>query len=127
MDIKYRDLDLNFTKHPITNDVSQIINSDAVKRSVQNLIFLQLFDKPFHPEINARISSLLFEHSNTYTQEQLKEYITDILTKYEPRITNLYVSVGINPDNNTIAASIQFRIINLNETISLQVPLVRSR
>ena len=35
---QYRDLNLNFTRHPITKDISPITDAAAIRRSVRNLI-----------------------------------------------------------------------------------------
>ena len=34
----YKDLDLNFGRNPVTNDLSKVEDVDAVKRSVRNLV-----------------------------------------------------------------------------------------
>jgi hypothetical protein len=52
-EVVYRDLDLDFTRHPFTGDVAQKNDIDSVRRSVRNLILTKRFDKPFHPEIDS--------------------------------------------------------------------------
>lgn len=125
--MKYRDLDLDFSKHPITHDVSQKIDAEAVKRAVRNLILLQFWEKPFHPEINSNISSLLFELDSPQTNYLLSQYIQEIITKYEPRVNSLYITTRYNSDMNAVMAIIQFRIANLPNVVQIQVPLVRTR
>jgi len=127
MQIKYKDLDLNFTPHPITHDISQKIDAEAVKRAVRNLILLQFNEKPFHPEINSNISGLLFELDSPQNNYVLSQYIQEIIAKYEPRVNSIYVTAKYNSDLNAVMASIQFRITSLPNLIQLQVPLVRSR
>ena len=34
----YKDLNLDFARHPVTNDLVKIEDVDAIKRSVRNLI-----------------------------------------------------------------------------------------
>ena len=58
----YKDLDLDFGRNVVTNDVNSLHDVEAVKRSVRNLINLNHFDKPFHPEIGSNIRALLFEN-----------------------------------------------------------------
>ena len=36
----YKDLDLDFSRNPVTNDIVKIEDVDAVKRSVKNLVQL---------------------------------------------------------------------------------------
>jgi len=125
--IKYRDLDLDFKRHPITHDVSQKIDAEAVKRAVRNLILLQFSEKPFHPEINSSINSLLFESNVAQSGYLLKEYISQIIKDYEPRANNILVGISFNPDLNSISANIQFSVVNVPSIVQLNVPLVRSR
>ena len=34
----FKDISLSFKRHPITNDIIPLKNEDAIKRSVQNLV-----------------------------------------------------------------------------------------
>ena len=45
---QYADLDLFFGKKASNNDVSEITDIQAVKRSIRNLVLLNTFEKPFH-------------------------------------------------------------------------------
>ena len=56
---KYKDVSLSFTRHPITGDIASLIDADAVKRSVRNLINTDFFERPFHPEIGSNIRKTL--------------------------------------------------------------------
>jgi hypothetical protein len=58
----YKDLDLNFTRNPVTNDILRIEDVDAVKRSVRNLVQTNFYERPFHPELGCGIRGLLFEN-----------------------------------------------------------------
>ena len=51
----YSDLDLFFGRNNKTKDVSKLSNVTAVKRSVRNLVLMNEFEKPFHPEISSGI------------------------------------------------------------------------
>lgn len=125
--IKYRDLDLDFQRHPVTNDIVVKINADAVRRSVRNLILMNLFDKPFHPEITTNLSGILFENITPQTIYILKQNILEILRKYEKRIQPIVVEVNADFNNNTVYASIEFYIVNIPGRFSVNVPLVRTR
>ena len=58
---QYTDLDLFFTKKTVGNDVNKVTDIQAVKRSLRNLMNLNTFEKPFHPEISGGIREMLFE------------------------------------------------------------------
>ena len=58
---RYRDIDLNFGRNPVTNDIAKVEDVNAVKRSVRNLIQTNFYERPFHPELGSGIRDLLFE------------------------------------------------------------------
>ena len=62
---QYRDLDLFFSKKS-NKDVNKVTDVEAVKRSVRNLMLLNTFEKPFHPEIGGDIRGLLFESQSNF-------------------------------------------------------------
>ena len=57
----YKDLDLDFGRNVVTNDVNKLTDVEAVKRSVRNLINTNHFERPFHPELGGNVRALLFE------------------------------------------------------------------
>ena len=64
---QYKDLDLFFAKKSGSKDIRKITDIQAVKRSVRNLILLNHYEKPFHPEIGSGIRDMLFENMSTMT------------------------------------------------------------
>ena len=58
----YKDLNLNFTRNPVTGDVATVTDVNAVKRSIRNLLLTNHYDRPFHPEVGSGIPNLLFEN-----------------------------------------------------------------
>ena len=57
----YSDLNLLFTAHPITKDVTRLLDADAVKRSVKNIVLTNYYERPFKPAFGGGIRNLLFE------------------------------------------------------------------
>ena len=57
----YKDLNLDFQQNTATKDIQKIEDVESVKRSVRNLVSLNYYEKPFHPEIGSNIRGLLFE------------------------------------------------------------------
>ena len=47
----FKDLSLNFNQNPVTKDITKVTDVEAIKRSVRNLISINHYEKPFHPEI----------------------------------------------------------------------------
>ena len=123
----YRDLDLNFTKHPITNDVSQTVNAEAVKRSVRNLLSLRAYEKPFHPEINSGIMDMMFEPIHPLYLERTKITIKTVIEKYEKRVNVLDLKLVYPQNSNEIYITITMEVVTLQTPITFTVKLVRNR
>ena len=58
----YKDLDLDFQQNTATKDIQKMLDVESVKRSVKNLINLNHYEKPFHPEIGSNLRGMLFEN-----------------------------------------------------------------
>ena len=69
---RYIDLDLFFKRKIPSNDVNTITDIQAVKRSVRNLVLLNPYEKPFHPEISSGIRGMLFELMTPFVAAQLQ-------------------------------------------------------
>lgn len=78
---KYSDLDLFFEKKS-NKDIKKITDILAVKRAVRNLIFTNVFDKPFHPEISSGVRDMLFENMTPLTAVLLTKKIEDVIANF---------------------------------------------
>ena len=123
----FSDIDLNFTRHPVSNDVVRKFDEDAVKQSVKTLVLTQIYEKPFHPEIGSRIRGLLFEPASPMLRLLIEREITDTITNHEPRVILNEVRVAVSPDNNEVMASIVFTIVNTTRPVEVDLILTRTR
>ena len=85
----YKDLDLDFGRNLVTNDVNKLTDVEAVKRSVRNLINTSHFERPFHPEIGSNVRAMLFEPMTPLTALNLQRKVQEVLINFEPRILSL--------------------------------------
>ena len=106
----FKDLNLDFARNTVTNDVVKIEDVEAIKRSVRNLVNTNFYERPFHPEIGADIRALLFENMTPITQQLLTDRIRDVLETYEPRAVLDDVIVQGDMDNNEYSATIKFYV-----------------
>jgi phage baseplate assembly protein W len=123
----YKDLDLNFTRHPITNDVSIYQNIESVKKSVSNLLKYKRGEKLFNPDFYTGVYDSMFEPMNILQVDKLKEAIKNLLNKYETRILVNDVSIKQNLDSNEINVYLYFTVINVQTPVSYTVKLLRNR
>ena len=106
----FKDINLSFKRHPVTNDVVTIRDEDAIKRSVRNIIFTILGEKPYVPLFGTSINNSLFELANPLDHVRISDEIQSTLLNYEPRISNIQVTVSNYPDSHELNATIQYDI-----------------
>ena len=125
---QYSDLDLFFSKKDVGSDISKVTDILAVKRSLRNLIQLNPFEKPFHPEISGGVREMLFENMTPMIAAVLARKVEDVIQNFEPRC--LLVSVRSTPDfdRNIYNVSIEFYVVNApTELVDLDIMLERLR
>ena len=123
----FQDLDLNFTPHPVTNDIVRKFDENAIKQSIKNLILTRNYERPFHSEIGSPIRGLMFDLVTPLTAITVKRAIVDVINNFEPRAELMEVNPVISPDNNALYVSIVFKIRNTEKPITLDVLLERTR
>jgi phage baseplate assembly protein W len=125
---QYSDLDLFFGQRNVGKDVNKITDIQAVKRSLRNLINLNAFEKPFHPEISGGIRDMLFENMTPITAVVLTRKIEDVINNFEPRVRLVSVRAIPDMDRNIYNVSIEFYVVNApTELVDLSVLLERLR
>jgi|TARA_Y100000114_G_scaffold138690_1_gene141909 phage baseplate assembly protein W len=125
---RYKDLNLNFARHPITKDITPITDAAAVKRSVRNLVQYGHYEKPFHPEVGSGVRDILFENMTPITANALQRKIQDTIKNFEPRALLASVEVIPNFDNNRYEVIVEFYLQNApNELVDISFALERLR
>ena len=109
----FKDINLSFKRHPVTNDVVAIRDEDAIKRSVKNIIFTILGEKPFEPLFGSVINDALFDLSTNLSQVAVADEITSSLLNHEPRIADIDVTVTVAPDTNEMNCTVQYTIVGI--------------
>jgi phage baseplate assembly protein W len=119
---QYRDLDLFFAKTQSSKDVRKVTDIQAVKRSVRNLVLLNHYEKPFHPEIGSGIRDMMFENMSPITAFALTKKIEDVIENFEPRVRLISVRADPNLDRNEYEVTIEFFVVNTpTELVDLTV------
>ena len=109
----FKDINLSFKRHPVTNDVITVSDEDAIKRSVKNIIFTILGEKPFEPNFGSVISQSLFDLNTNLNEIRISDEIKQSLLNYEPRIDNVVVTASIYPDSNELNCIVQYDIVGI--------------
>ena len=109
----FKDINLSFKRHPVTNDVVTIRDEDAIKRSVRNIIFTILGEKPFEPNFGSVINESLFDLNTNLNEIRVSDEIWSSLLNYEPTISNIDVTGTVAPDTNEMNCTVQYDITGI--------------
>ena len=125
---QYSDLDLFFGKKTSDNDISKVTDVEAVKRSIRNLVQLNVYDKPFHPEVSGGVREMLFENMTPAVSTIISRQIEDVIENFEPRARLVSVRALPDFDRNAYEVQVAFYVVNTpTELVDLTVMLERLR
>ena len=122
----YKDIDLTFTNKP-SGEIFKKESAAAVKQAVKNLLLTNYFEKPFQPKFGGNLRDMLFDLADEDAEEDVEERILNAITVFEPRAQALNVTATATPDRNSIRVTVEFRIINTQETVTVTTVLARLR
>lgn len=126
-DPDYSDLDLDFTINRTTGDVNMKVGTEAIKRSVRNLVFTNFYERKFNTQLGSDVTGLLFENATPLTSIYLQDAISALINSYEPRVKLQSVEVKEDLDNNGYNITITYIILNRNLTTTATLFLERIR
>lgn len=123
----YSDIDFTFTKRPVIGDVAISYDSQAVVRSIRNLLLTKHYEKLFNPAIGSNLDMLLFENATALTAASIENEIRDVIGNFEKRANLKSVSVKALPDEHAYEVSISFYIENATIPTTVNLLLERNR
>ena len=114
----FKDLSMSFQANPLSKDLIALKNTNAIARSIKNIVFTLPGEKWFNEEFGSRITASLFENINDITANIIVDEITSSIIRYEPRVNLIGEGVRAFPnyDNNA------FDVIIVYEVIGADVP-----
>jgi phage baseplate assembly protein W len=111
----------------VTGDITRRYNENAIKQSVKNLLLTRNFERPFHSEVGSPVRALLFELPGPMFSIMLQRAIIDVINNFEPRVELLDVRVDDSLDANEVYVTVEFKIVNTESPITLDLALERTR
>ena len=124
---QFVDLDLNFKRNPITNDVVSKKGQNAIKQSIKNLVLTRIGEKLFNPIVGSYVYNLLFDNIVPETTIALQTSIEDVINTYEPRAIVNQVIVDPDPNNNGYLITLIKSFVNSPEPTAVEFFLERLR
>lgn len=125
----YSDFQNNLTIHPIKKDLTRLVNEEAVKRSIKNILLTDYYERRFRPKFGANIRKYLFENITPLTLKAIQSDVTMAIGTYEPRARIIDIKVSAPSDSNEVDITVTFTTINRLEpiTVSANISLNRVR
>jgi phage baseplate assembly protein W len=123
----YKDLDLSFTRNPVTGDVSKKIDVNAVKQSLNILMQTNFYERPFAPEKGANLRAYLFEPMSNLVANVLQSTVKNMIASYEPRVRIETIFVRPNFDMDSYEIELRFFVVGISSPQTLVAQLKRLR
>ena len=122
----FSDIDLTFTKSP-SGDLFKKVDAASVKQALKNLLLTGATEKPFNDDFGGGLGNILFELIDEDAADEIEETIQSSIDIYEPRVVIEKIDVITKPDGNRIHVKLVFRLINTQESITLDTTMSRVR
>lgn len=121
----FKDVAVNFSKNPFTDDLSVVNNDNSIKQAVKNLILTTPGEKPFQPLVGSSVNRLLFEPLDAFTADAIEDEIRTTINQYEPRVA--LTSVVVTPvfDQNKLNVEIEYQVVGLPIVETIEFVLQR--
>jgi phage baseplate assembly protein W len=123
----YADLDIFFRRHPITGDIVRKTDTDAIKRSVRNIVMTNKFERPFKPNFGGSIRNKLFELNTDRQLNRMRRNLAKEIEQLEPRVNNVNVVFGELEDSNNLDVTIFYNIVNGAPQQEVEITVSRTR
>lgn len=124
----FKDISAIFEVNPLNDDLIVLRNSNAIARSIRNIIFTARGDKPFNPFFGSRVSELLFDPMDQITTLAIKTEIEETIKNFESRVDLKEVQVNPSYDDNEYNVVINYEIIGIDvdpQQLSFALELTR--
>ena len=124
----FKDISAIFEVNPLNDDLIALKNSNAIARSIRNLIFTNRGDKPFKPFLGSRVSEMLFDPMDPMSSTAIKSEIERTINSFEPRVKLEKVEVTPDYDGNQYDVLIKYQIIGIDvdtQQLSFALELTR--
>ena len=113
--LSFKDINMTFKKHPVTDDLVVSRDASAIKQAIVNLLLTNRGERPFNPDYGSNIRSYLFEPLDYGTSAQIKLTIRSTIEEFEPRIRILNLDVWPNFNDNAFGVDMTYEIVGSNE------------
>ncbi len=126
--LSFKDLNITFKKHPVTDDVVVSRDASAIKQAIVNLLLTNKGERLMNPNYGSDIRRYLFEPLDYGTANQIKGNIRDTIERFEPRISVVRLKASPNYDDNGFDITMTYSIRGTDDSpVTVDFFLSRTR
>ena len=126
--LSFKDLNITFKKHPVTNDVVVSKDASAIKQAIVNLLMTNKGERLMNPNYGSDIRRYLFEPLDYGTANQITGNIKSTIDTFEPRISVLNLRALPNMDDNGFDVEMTYEIRGTDDPpVTVDFFLARTR
>tara|TARA_B100000925_G_C21767947_1_gene370714 strand:- start:246 stop:638 length:393 start_codon:yes stop_codon:yes gene_type:complete len=126
--LSFKDLNITFKKHPVTDDVVVSRDASAIKQAIVNLLMTNKGERLMNPDYGSDIRRYLFEPLDYGTANQITGNIKSTIDTFEPRISVLNLRALPNMDDNGFDVEMTYEIRGTDDPpVTVDFFLARTR
>ncbi len=126
--LSFKDINITFKKHPVTDDLVVSRDASAIKQAIVNLLLTNKGERLMNPNYGSDIRSYLFEPLDYGTASQITGNIKYSIDRWEPRISVLNVNAAPNFDDNGFDVEMTYQIRGTDDPpVTVDFFLTRTR
>ena len=126
--LSFKDLNITFKKHPVTNDVVVSKDASAIKQAIVSLLLTNKGERLMNPKYGSDIRKYLFEPLDYGTAAQIKGNIQSTIDRFEPRISISELKCIPNYNDNGFDVEMTYIIRGSDEPpVTVDIFLERTR
>jgi phage baseplate assembly protein W len=121
----FKDINMSILKNPFTKDIASVTNEESIKQSIKNIVLTAPGEKLFNPKFGSNVYNMLFEPLDPFMIDSLQVEILNTIKNYEKRVEVTNLRCIPDYDYNSVTVSLEYRIVGLPITETIQFVLQR--
>ena len=117
----------NFAVSPVGNQLGRVVNDKSIVQSLKNIISTDIGERLFQPSIGSDVRRMLFENMAEDNLSMVSSFIQTAILRNEPRVSLIKIDVSSYPEENGLAITIYYSLINNPDPLSFTFILKRVR
>ena len=121
----FKDINMSILKNPFSKDIASVTNEESIKQSIKNIVLTAPGEKLFNPKFGSNVYNMLFEPLDPFMIDSLQVEILNTIKNYEKRVEVTNLRCIPDYDLNSVTVSLEYRIVGLPITETIQFVLQR--